>query len=163
MNSKLPLSSTRVLRALELNCTYVPLVPKHLRAKWPRPERSHPLPKVFFLNDTDNRQQRQRSVFHRYYTININFVKRFYALYDCTWRYFNKCTECRPSQFGSSRAHCSIHKTANAQCSRQGSTFVLWPSSDSPVIFYYVLYLGYWLNHIWLEINADVISKKLKK
>ena len=44
---------------------------------------------------------------------------------------------------------------ANAQSSRQGPPFDLVPIRRWYFIMF--LYLGYWLNHIWLEINADAI------
>ena len=56
--SSLPVSPSRVLRASGTSSYY--LVPKHLRATWPRPEQSHLLPEACSPNGTDNRQQRQR-------------------------------------------------------------------------------------------------------
>ena len=52
------LSPSRVLRAPGTSPYH--LVPKHLRATWPRPEQSHLLPEACSPNGTDNRQQRQR-------------------------------------------------------------------------------------------------------
>ena len=56
--SSLPVSPSRVLRAPGTSSYH--LVPKHLRATWPRPEQSHLLPEACSPNGTDNRQQRQR-------------------------------------------------------------------------------------------------------
>ena len=56
--SSLPVSPSRVLRAPGTSPYH--LVPKHLRATWPRPEQSHLLPEACSPNGTDNRQQRQR-------------------------------------------------------------------------------------------------------
>ena len=65
----------------------VPLVPKHLRATWPRPEQSHLLPEACSPNGTDNRQQRQRRT-KRPPPEPIDILKRFYALYDDKLRYY---------------------------------------------------------------------------
>ena len=54
--SSLPVSPSRVLRAPGTSSYH--LVPKHLRATWPRPEQSHLLPEACSPNGTDNRQQR---------------------------------------------------------------------------------------------------------
>ena len=53
--SSLPVSSSRVLRASGTSPYH--LVPKHLRATWPRPEQFHLLPEACSPNGTDNRQQ----------------------------------------------------------------------------------------------------------
>ena len=56
--SSLPVSPSRVLRAPSTSLYH--LVPKHLRATWPRPEQSHILHEACSPNGTDNRQQHQR-------------------------------------------------------------------------------------------------------
>ena len=56
--SSLPVSPSRVLRAPGTSSYH--LVPKHLRATWPRPEQSHLLPEACSPNGIDNRQQHQR-------------------------------------------------------------------------------------------------------
>ena len=63
------------------------LVPKHLRATWPRPEQSHLLPEACSPNGTDNRQQRQRQT-ERPPPEPSDILKRFYALYDNKLRYY---------------------------------------------------------------------------
>ena len=50
--SSLPVSPSRVLRAPGTSSYH--LVPKHLRATWPRPEQSHLLPEACSPNGTDN-------------------------------------------------------------------------------------------------------------
>ena len=65
------------------------LVPKHLRATWPRPEQSHLLPEACSPNGTDNRQQRQRRT-KRPPPEPSDILKRFYALYDDKLRYYMK-------------------------------------------------------------------------
>ena len=62
------------------------LMPKHLRATWPRPEQSH-LPKACSPNGTDNRRQRQRRT-KRPPPEPSDILKRFYALYDNKLRYY---------------------------------------------------------------------------
>ena len=78
----------RVLRAPGTS-----LVPKHLRATWPRPEQSHLLPEACSPNGTDNRQQRQRQT-ERPPPEPSDILKRFYALYDALYddkiRYYKK-------------------------------------------------------------------------
>ena len=65
------------------------LVPKHLRATWPRPEQSHLLPEACSPDGTDNRQQRQRQT-ERPPLEPSDILKRFYALYDDKIRYYKK-------------------------------------------------------------------------
>ena len=77
--SSLPVSPSRVLRAPGTSPYH--LVPKHLRATWPRPEQSHLLPEACSPNGTDNRQQRQRRT-KRPPPEPSDILKRFYALYD---------------------------------------------------------------------------------
>ena len=84
--SSLPVSPSRVCAP---GTSLYHLVPKHLRATWPRPEQSHLLPDACFPNGTDNRQQRQRQT-ERPPPEPSDFLKRFYALYDIKWRYFMK-------------------------------------------------------------------------
>ena len=69
------------------------LVPKHLRATWPRPEQSHLLPEACSPNGTDNRQQRRRRT-KRPPPEPSDILKRFYALYDDKLRYYMKKTRC---------------------------------------------------------------------
>ena len=85
--SSLPVSPSRVLRAPGTSPYH--LVPKHLRATWPRPEQSHLLPEVCSPNGTDNRQQRQRRT-KRPPPEPSNILKRFHALYDNKLRYYKK-------------------------------------------------------------------------
>ena len=85
--SSLPVSPSRVLRAPGTSSYH--LVPKHLRATWPRPEQSHLLPEACSPNGTDNRQQRQRRT-KRPPPEPSNILKRFYALYDDKIRYYKK-------------------------------------------------------------------------
>ena len=56
-----------------------PLVPKHIRATWPRPEQSHLLPEACSPNGTDKRRQRQRQT-ERPPPEPSNILKRFCAL-----------------------------------------------------------------------------------
>ena len=58
LSSYLPVSPSRVLRAPSTSPYH--LVPKHLRATWPRPEQSHLLPEACSPNGTDKRWQCQR-------------------------------------------------------------------------------------------------------
>ena len=58
LSSYLPVSPSRVLRAPGTSSYH--LVPKHLRATWPRPEQSHLLPEACSPDGTDKRRQRQR-------------------------------------------------------------------------------------------------------
>ena len=58
LSSYLPVSPSRVLRAPGTSPYH--LVPKHLRATWPRPEQSHLLPEACSPDGTDKRRQRQR-------------------------------------------------------------------------------------------------------
>ena len=83
--SSLPVSPSRVLRAPGTSSYH--LVPKHLRATWPRPEQSHLLPEACSLNGTDNRQQRQRQT-ERPPPEPSDTLKRFYDLYDNKLRYY---------------------------------------------------------------------------
>ena len=85
--SSLPVSPSRVLRAPGTSSYH--LVPKHLRATWPRPEQSHLLPEACSPNGTDNRQQRQRRT-KRLPPKPSDILKRFYALYDDKLRYYMK-------------------------------------------------------------------------
>ena len=87
LSSYLPVSPSRVLRAPGTSPYH--LVPKHLRATWPRPEQSHLLPEACSPNGTDNRQQRQRRT-KRPPPEPSNILKRFYALYDDKIRNFKK-------------------------------------------------------------------------
>ena len=80
-------SPSRVLRAPGTSPYH--LVPKHLRATWPRPEQSHLLPEACSPNGTDNRQQRQRRT-KRPPPEPSGILKRFYALYDDKLRYYMK-------------------------------------------------------------------------
>ena len=77
--SSLPVSPSRVLRASGTSPYH--LVPKHLRATWPRPEQSHLLPEACSPNGTDNRQQRQRQT-ERPPPEPSDILRRFHALYD---------------------------------------------------------------------------------
>ena len=85
--SSLPVSPSRVLRAPGTSSYH--LVPKHLRATWPRPEQSHLLPEACSPNGTDNRQQRQRRT-KRPPPEPSDILKRFHALYDDKIRYYMK-------------------------------------------------------------------------
>ena len=85
--SSLPVSPSRVLRAPGISSYH--LVPKHLRATWPRPEQSHLLPEDCSPNGTDNRQQRQRRT-KRPPPEHSNILKRFHALCDDKLRYYKK-------------------------------------------------------------------------
>ena len=85
--SSLPVSPSWVLRAPGTSSYH--LVPKHLRATWPRPEQSHLLPEACSPNGTDNRQQRQRRT-KRPPPEPSDILKRFQALYDNKLRYYMK-------------------------------------------------------------------------
>ena len=85
--SSLLVSPSRVLRAPGTSPYH--LVPKHLRATWPRPEQSHLLPEACSPNGTDNRQQRQRRT-KRPPPEPSDILKRIYALYDEKLRYYMK-------------------------------------------------------------------------
>ena len=85
--SSLPVSPSRVLRAPGTSSYH--LVPKHLRATWPRPEQSHLLPEACSPNGTDNRQQRQRQT-ERPPPEPSDILKRFHALYDDKLRNYMK-------------------------------------------------------------------------
>ena len=87
LSSYLPVSPSRVLRAPGTSPYH--LVPKHLRATWPRPEQSHLLPEACSPDGTDKRRQRQRRT-KRPPPEPSNILKRFYALYDDKIRYFKK-------------------------------------------------------------------------
>ena len=65
------------------------LVPKHLRATWPRPEQSHLLPEACSPNGIDNRQKCQRRT-KRPPPEPSDILKRCYALYDDKRRYYMK-------------------------------------------------------------------------
>ena len=79
LSSYLPVSPSRVLRAPGTSPYH--LVPKHLRATWPRPEQSHLLPEACSPNATDKRRQRQNQT-ERPPPEPSNILKRFCALYD---------------------------------------------------------------------------------
>ena len=87
LSSYLPVSPSRVLRAPGTSPYH--LVPKHLRATWPRPEQSHLLPEACSPNGTDKRRQRQRQT-ERPPPEPSNIPKRFCALYDDEIRYYKK-------------------------------------------------------------------------
>ena len=87
LSSSLPVSPSRVLRAPGTSSYH--LVPKHLRATWPRPEQSHLLPEACSPNGTDNRRQRQRQT-ERPPPEPSDILKRFHALYDDKLRYYMK-------------------------------------------------------------------------
>ena len=79
LSSYLPVSPSRVLRAPGTSPYH--LVPKHLRATWPRSEQSHLLPEACSPDGTDKRRQRQRRT-ERPPPEPSNILKRFCALYD---------------------------------------------------------------------------------
>ena len=85
--SSLPVSPSRELRAPGASSYH--LMPKQLRATWPRPEQSHLLPEACSPNGTDNRQQRQRRTECPPPELS-NILKRFYALYDDRICYYKK-------------------------------------------------------------------------
>ena len=85
--SSLPVSPSRVLHAPGTSPYH--LVPKHLRATWPRPEQSHLLPEACSPNGTDNRQQHQRRT-KRPPPEPSDILKRFHALYDDKLRFYKK-------------------------------------------------------------------------
>ena len=87
LSSYLPVSPSRVLRAPGTSPYH--LVPKHLRATWPRPEQSHLLPEACSPNGTDKRRQRQRQT-ERPPPEPSNILKIFCALYDDEIRYYKK-------------------------------------------------------------------------
>ena len=87
LSSYLPVSPSRVLRAPGTSPYH--LVPKHLRATWPKPEQSHLLPEACSPDGTDKSRQRQRRT-KRPSPKPSNILKRFYALYDDKIRYFKK-------------------------------------------------------------------------
>ena len=87
LSSYLPVSPSRVLRAPGTSPYH--LVPKHLRATWPRPEQSHLLPEACSPDGTDKRRQRQRQT-ERPPPEPSNILKRFCALYDVEIRYYKK-------------------------------------------------------------------------
>ena len=87
LSSYLPVSPSRVLRAPGTSSYH--LVPKHLRATWPRPEQSHLLPEACSPDGTDKRRQRQRRT-ERPPPEPSNILKRFCALYDVEIRYYKK-------------------------------------------------------------------------
>ena len=87
LSSYLPGSPSRVLRAPGTSPYH--LVPKHLRATWPRPEQSHLLPEACSPDGTDKRRQRQRQT-ERPPPEPSNILKRFCALYDVEIRYYKK-------------------------------------------------------------------------
>ena len=87
MLSSLPVSPSRALRAPGTLSYH--LVPKHLRATWPRPEQSHLLPETCSSIGTDNRQQRQKQT-KRPPPEPSDILKRFHALYDNKLRYYMK-------------------------------------------------------------------------
>ena len=85
LSSSLLVSPSRVLRAPGTSLYH--LVPKHLRATWPRPEQSYLLPEACSPNGTDNRQQRQRRT-KRPPPEPSDILERFHALYDNKLRYY---------------------------------------------------------------------------
>ena len=87
LSSYLLVSPSRVLRAPGTSPYH--LVPKHLRATWPRPEQSHLLPEACSPDGTDKRRQRQRRT-ERPPPEPSNILKRFCALYDVEIRYYKK-------------------------------------------------------------------------
>ena len=87
LSSYLPVSPSRVLRAPGTSPYH--LVPKHLRATWPRPEQSHLLPEACSPDGTDKRRQRQRRT-KRTPPEPSKILKRFCALYDDEIRYYKK-------------------------------------------------------------------------
>ena len=87
LSSYLPVSPSRVLRAPGTSPYH--LVPKHLRATWPRPEQSHLLPEACSPDGTDKRRQRQRQT-ERPPPEPSDILKRFCALYDAKVRYCKK-------------------------------------------------------------------------
>ena len=87
LSSYLPVSPSRVLRAPGTSPYH--LVPKHLRATWPRPEQSHLLPEACSPDGTGKRRQRQRRT-ERPPPEPSNILKRFCALYDVEIRYYKK-------------------------------------------------------------------------
>ena len=87
LSSYLSVSPSRVLRAPGTSPYH--LVPKHLRATWPRPEQSHLLPEACSPNGTDKRRQRQRQT-ERPPPEPSNILKRFCALYDDEIRCYKK-------------------------------------------------------------------------
>ena len=87
LSSYLPVSPSRVLRAPGTSPYH--LVPKHLRATWPRPEQSHLLPEACSPDGTDKRRQRQRQT-KRPPPEPSNILKRFCALYDDEIRCYKK-------------------------------------------------------------------------
>ena len=87
LSSYLPVSPSRVLRATGTSPYH--LVPKHLRATWPRPEQSHLLPEACSPDGTDKRRQRQRQT-ERPPPKPSDILKRFCALYDVEIRYYEK-------------------------------------------------------------------------
>ena len=87
LSSSLPVSPSRVLRAPGTSSYH--LVPKHLRATWPRPEQSHLLPEACSPNGTDNRRQRQRQT-ERLPPEPSDILKRFHTLYGDKLRYYMK-------------------------------------------------------------------------
>ena len=87
LSSYLPVSPSRVLRAPGTSPYH--LVPKHLRATWPRPEQSHLLPEACSPDGTDKRRQRQRQT-ERPPPEPSNILKRFCALYDVEIRHYKK-------------------------------------------------------------------------
>ena len=84
LSSYLP---SRVLRAPGTSSYH--LVPKHLRATWPRPEQSHLIPEACSPDGTDKRRQRQRRT-ERPPPEPSNIFERFCALYDVEIRYYKK-------------------------------------------------------------------------
>ena len=80
-------SKTAVVLIVGVIVKFNHLVPKHLRATWPRPEQSHLLPEACSPNGTDNRQQHQRQT-ERPPPEPSDILKRFHALYDDKLRYY---------------------------------------------------------------------------
>ena len=90
LSSYLPVSPSRVLRAPVTSPYH--LVPKHLRATWPRPEQSHVLPEACSPDGTDKRRQRQRRKRSVLRPNPATFLKDF-ALY-MTLKYANIRKRC---------------------------------------------------------------------
>ena len=87
LSSYLPVSPSWVLRAPGTSLYH--LVPKYLRATWPRPEQSHLLPEACSPDGTDKRRQCQRQT-ERPPPEPSDILKRFYALYDDKLPYYMK-------------------------------------------------------------------------
>ena len=84
---RLPVSPSRVLRAPGTSSYH--LVPKHLRATWPRPEQSHLLP-WGLLSQWHRQQTTTPETNGASPPEPSDILKRFYALYDNKLRYYKK-------------------------------------------------------------------------